>query len=307
MSLQSVPLKTILAYHADATNETLPLSYEYCDGRVLATGTHDIGGGSSSYTLPDLRNRFLLGGDITKGAGIAGGTTNSSADAPGPKGSGGTHAKTLAIGEIPLHTHTGTTVSNGAHAHAGSTADSGGAHSHTATESTAGAHAHAGSLTNTTGAHTHTGSSMSTTGAHVHSINDPGHMHSYYNPNGNGDPNGPTSLGDLHFERNVGPITDPFVIASATTGITLNSTGDHTHALTIASDGGHAHTLTTTSDGSHSHTITVASGGAHTHSLTLVSDGAHTHTFTTDSTGGGASFDTRPRYYGVIYIMKVRN
>lgn len=301
MSLQSVPLKTVLMYHADATNETLPLSYAYCDGSTLGIGTHDIGGGSSAYTLPDLRNRFVLGADITKGPGVVGGTTNSPADAPGPKGNGGVHAKTLATSEIPSHTHTATTNSAGAHVHAGSGADSGGAHTHTASSSTAGAHAHAGSSTSTNGAHTHSGTTLSTTGAHVHSITDPGHAHVQVRENVSLTPGG-----TAYSITGAGNTTGPSTISS-TTGITINSTGDHTHVLTIASDGGHTHVLTITSDGDHSHTITVNSGGAHTHTLTLVSDGAHTHTFTSDATGGGTAFDTRPRYYGLVFIMKVRN
>lgn len=277
MSLQSVPLKTVIMYHADVTNETLPLSYEYCDGRTLGIGTHDIGGGSSAYTLPDLRNRFILGADITKGASITGGTTNSAADAPGPKGAGGVHAKTLATSELPAHTHTATTNTAGAHTHTGSSADSGGAHAHTASASTAGAHVHAGSST-------------STAGSHSHSINDPGHGHAWYGDRGSGS-HSALSQGGLTY---LGP-GDAGEIVASVTSISLNANGSHSHTLSM------------TTDGDHSHTITVNSGGTHTHSLTLVSDGGHTHTFTSDATGGGTSFDTRPRYYGLIFCMKVRN
>lgn len=280
MSLLSVPLKTILMYHADNTGESIPASYQVCDGTTLGIGTHDIGGGAASYTVPDLRNKFVLGADITKGVGNAGDTSNTSGGAPGPKGTGGSHNKTLAIGELPAHTHTGSTASNGAHVHSGSTADSGGAHIHSASESTA-------------GAHTHAGSSADTGGAHSHTITDPGHalMGEYCaNPGYNGRPNyitGGNPGSDGGIRDQLGELQ--------TTGITVNSGGTHSHTLTLASDG------------THSHTITVASGGAHTHTLTLVSDGAHTHTFTSDATGSGTNFDTRPRYYGVVFIMKVRN
>ena len=315
-SLQGRFLKEITILHMDSPGESIPLGWEICDGRTLNAGTHDIGGGASSYTLPDLRNRFLLGADPTKGAGIGGGTTNSATDAPGPKGNGGAHSKTLATGELPSHTHTFTTGSAGSHNHAGSTADSGGAHTHTATTSTAGAHTHAGSTTNSTGAHTHTGSTADSGGSHVHTITDPGHTHTI---SGSGNVYDVPKAGDTGYQSvqenfNVGSNNQQAQAASTalsagntTTGIGINAGGAHSHTLTILSDGGHSHTVSLTSDGDHTHTITVASGGAHSHTLTLVSDGAHVHIGTTDTTGSGTAFDTRPRYYGVIYIMKVRN
>lgn len=106
MGTLSVPLKTIIMYHADATNEPIPSSYEACDGRLLGIGTHDIGGGTSTYQLPDLRNRFILGADITKGVGVVGGITDTAADAPGPKATSGVNSTSLSIGNLPAHSHT---------------------------------------------------------------------------------------------------------------------------------------------------------------------------------------------------------
>lgn len=300
MGLLSVPLKTVLMYHADLQNEGIPESYAVCDGTTLTIGQQDINTGGS-YTVPDLRNRFILGADLTKAAGTAGGTTNASSDAPGPKGAGGQHSKSLITAELASHTHTGTVSSAGGHTHAGSTADSGGTHNHTASTTTAGAHAHAGSSTNTTGAHTHSGSSLSTTGAHTHSVTDPGHTHTI-------SPTGLTGLAPPGGFGSGSSGNSQFTIGvnSATTGITIASNGDHTHSLTIASDGSHSHTLTITSDGAHTHTVTVDNGGAHGHTLTIVSDGVHTHNFAGDPTGSGTAFDTRPRYYGIVFIMKVK-
>lgn len=313
MSLLSVPLKTILMYHADLQNEGIPDSYQVCDGTTLTSGQHDIPGGGS-YTVPDLRNRFILGADVTKSAGTSGGTTNASSDAPGPKGNGGQHSMTLAIANLPAHTHTGTISSAGAHNHSGSTADSGGAHTHTASTTTAGAHTHAGSSTSTTGSHSHAGSSEASAGSHSHTVTDGGHTHT-----------GTISLGqtssinnELVFisgsgagsglEGGFNPTTYvPTVsIASAVTGITIVANGAHTHVLTIVSDGSHSHTLTITSDGDHTHPVTVASGGTHSHTLTITTDGTHAHNFAGDPTGSGTAFDTRPRYYGVVFIMKVK-
>lgn len=106
MGTLSVPLKSIIMYHADTTNEPIPSSYEACDGRLLGIGTHDIGGGTSTYQLPDLRNRFILGADITKGVGVTGGLTDAAADAPGPKATSGANSASLSIGNLPAHSHT---------------------------------------------------------------------------------------------------------------------------------------------------------------------------------------------------------
>lgn len=114
MSMLSVPLKTILMYHADTTGESIPVGYEICDGRLLGIGTHDIGGGTSTYQLPDLRNQFILGADLTKGVGVTGGTTNSATDAPGPKGTGGNNGLSLSTGNLPAHNHS---ISDPGHAH----------------------------------------------------------------------------------------------------------------------------------------------------------------------------------------------
>lgn len=309
MGLLSVPLKTVLLYYATTQNEGIPESYAVCDGTTLTSTQQDINPGST-FTLPDLRNRFILGADITKAVGNTGGTTNAATDAPGPGGVGGAHTKSLVVAELAAHNHTGTISSAGAHSHTGSSADSGGAHIHTATASTGGAHVHSGSTSNTTGAHTHTGSTSSGTaasaGSHTHTLTDPGHQHTILGgSNANAPAIPPNFMGTTS-----GSVVVSTAIQSATTGISLASGGAHTHSvsstLTIASDGNHSHTLTIASDGDHTHTIIVASAGAHTHTLTIVSDGAHTHTFTGNNTGSGQAWDTRPRYFGLVFIMKVK-
>lgn len=302
MSLLSVPLKTVLMYHADLQNETLPVSYEYCDGRTLNAASQDINPGST-YTLPDLRNRFILGADLTKAAGNAGTSGGNPTDAPGPKGVGGLHAKSLATTELPAHNHTASMTTNGAHTHTGSSTDSAGSHTHTNTVASGGSHNHAGSSSSTAGSHSHVGSTMSQSGNHTHGINDPGHFHGFRHQNINlqyvtGDPY-------AFFPRDA-PGTRNDLITLATTGITIVANGDHQHTLNISSDGSHSHTFSIAADGTHSHTVTIDAGGAHTHAITMASDGAHTHTITVDNTGGGTAFDMRPRYYGLVFIMKVK-
>jgi microcystin-dependent protein len=84
-------------------------------------------------------------------------------------------------------------------------------------------------------AHTHTGTTA-IAGSHNHSINDPGHSHSQithqddYN-NGGGNPPGFTGDGgfgnDIYWNN----------INSSTTGISINSAGDHTHSFTTNATG----------------------------------------------------------------------
>lgn len=110
MSLLSVPLKSIIAWHADLQNDTPPLEYAICDGRTLNSSQQDINPGSS-YTVPDLRNVFLIGADLTKttsSAGVAVGNANinNGAGAPGPKGTGGENQHQITQAELAAHTHT---------------------------------------------------------------------------------------------------------------------------------------------------------------------------------------------------------
>jgi len=308
MSISATRLKQILIFHSDGANESIWADCEVCDGRTLTAGQQDIVPGGS-YTLPDLRNRFLLGADPTKTASVSGTTVDAASGAPGPKGTGGVHAKTLITAELPSHNHTGSTDNQGAHTHAGSTTSSAGDHTHTGSMTTVGAHTHAGTTISSAGAHTHAGSATDVTGSHTHTVSDPGHTHlinTFQQAIGTG------AIG-MNF-LNVGTaqaiahqVAPPYGIVSATTNISLGVTGDHSHTLSITSDGNHSHTVSIASDGNHTHALTINSTGAHTHSITLASDGAHSHTLTIGNTGSGQSFDTRPRYYGVVYVMKVRH
>ena len=118
-----------------------------------------------------------------------------------------------------------------------------------------------------------------------------------------------------------------------------NNTGNHSHNLSAKTDntGAHTHgilyadsdsqdtpstnlrvsnqvqnpsTYSTTSSGGHSHNISgnTSNTGAHSHNVTGNSGntGAHSHNVTgsSGSSGSGSSFDIRPKYYALCYIMK---
>ena len=104
-----------------------------------------------------------------------------------------------------------------------------------------------------------------------------------------------------------------------------NNTGAHTHGILYADSDSqntpstnlrvwnqvqNPSTYSTTSSGGHSHNISgnTSNTGAHSHNVTGNSGntGAHSHNVTgsSGSTGGGSSFDNRPPYYALCYIMK---
>jgi microcystin-dependent protein len=76
-------------------------------------------------------------------------------------------------------------------------------------------------------AHTHTGNTDSG-GAHSHTITDPGHVHSYTGTYNTGQ--GTYYSGGVAYQTSA-------TTAAATTGITINSGGAHTHSFTTGSTG----------------------------------------------------------------------
>ncbi len=192
------------------TLANIPSGYALCDG---------------SLGTPDLRDRFIL----------------SVGTAENPGATGGESSYSLSVNQLPAHSHTGTTSSNGTHTHTGTTSSEG-AHTHTGTTSTEGSHTH--------------------TMNHTHTINDPGHSHVVAG-------NNTFSSDGSTFETDNSSNSQPRNTSTSTTGISINSFNGST-----GSAGSHAHTFTTASNGAHTHSFTTASGGAHTHSFTTDSVGS---------------------------------
>ena len=194
---------------------TAPNGWLICDGSEISkTNYPDLfavidtiygtAADNSKFKLPDLRERVPIG------------RINSNQDL-GVKG--GSNSVTLSTSELPIHTHTGTTVSDGIHTHTGTTVSD--------------------------GIHTHTGTTVSD-GIHTHGITDPGHTHSQWTTNddfNNSGGNPPGFAGDSAGFRTWNNIY------SSTTGIQVISNGDHAHTFTTAQHNGHTHTFTTESTG----------------------------------------------------------
>ena len=234
----------------------------------------------------------------------------------------GSMTKTLAVENIPGHTHGFTTGSAGTHSHNTSgTAASAGAHTHTITADSAGAHTHSvsGSAASN-GAHTHTITANSN-GAHTHSVSGTGanageHTHSASAANngahthtGSGTTSGAGSHDHTRSSMNVtgyvlGSVEEANSSASgafrikqvATTGaetggsswgFDFDASRSWEGATSVAANHTHTYSFTTGSAGSHSHTITIGNAGVHSHSVngTAASAGAHTHTGSAASNG----------------------
>jgi len=133
--------------------------------------------------------------------------------------------------------------------------------------------------TGVSGAHDH-GALTGVSGAHIHSITDTGHTHTSNATGGQGTENSPvyglaTSTGtktatetdNSQVELNVWTNPVGLTIDSNTTGITINSAGNHNHIINT--------------DGSHNHLVTLTSVGSNT------------------------PHNNMPPYYVLIYIMKI--
>ena len=153
-----LPVGTIILFSASLSALSSPTyTWLLCDGSAVSRATYSdlynvigvtygSGNGVDTFNVPDFRFRFPLGGNGSSSSLVSGGAS--------------TH--TIAVAELPTHTHdqgTLATASNGAHTHA--ITDPG--HNHGGSTGTAAFGS--GSLTMTT-----TGGSGSVTGTHSHSI-----------------------------------------------------------------------------------------------------------------------------------------
>lgn len=119
-----------------------------------------------------------------------------------------------------------------------------GAEQHTLTIEELPSHTHNG-MTASNGSHIH-GTTVSSSGQHSHGINDLGHTHTQTTINddfNNSGTEGPSFAADSAGVRTWNNISN------ATTGITINAEGDHTHSVSIQGAGAHSHSFTTDSTG----------------------------------------------------------
>lgn len=124
---ERTPIGTIIPWWRPNDSITIPAGFVECIGQVLNSSQHNFSGGGS-ITLPDLRNKFMLGADSTFTRGTAetavgSGNIDAASGAPGLGYIGGSNQILMSIAQLPAHNHGG-----GAHDHGG------GNHSHTYTD-----------------------------------------------------------------------------------------------------------------------------------------------------------------------------
>lgn len=168
-----VPTGGIILWYSSAGS--IPTGWHACDG-----GTYSKSDGSGSITVPDLRDRFVIGATLTYGQGSSGGsaagaTTGASgalsltAAADGDhQHSGNTDGHTLTTAEMPSHRHDITQGGNYNINNVVSTNSSG-------SNNTAGANTTVIGLTGGGGSHSH---GISAAGTHTHTISGGDHTHS---------------------------------------------------------------------------------------------------------------------------------
>lgn len=168
------PVGTVLMWAGASASDAVPDGYLLCDGSAVSRTSYPVlfavlgetfgsGNGSTTFALPDLRARFVLGVNDSYTRGATGGEVNH----------------TLTVSEMPVHSHT--CGDSGAHTH---TIEAGGAHTHTCGASgskiinTGGGSSGNASVgtggsgaTNEAGLHTH---DISEADAHTHTIGNAG-------------------------------------------------------------------------------------------------------------------------------------
>lgn len=119
----SLPTGTVVPF----AGSSAPTGWLLCYGQAVSRSTysalfsaigatHGAGDGSTTFGLPDLRGRIPAGKDDMGGS-AAGRMTSAGGGVDGATlgASGGTETHTLTSGQMPSHTHSGTTVADGGH------------------------------------------------------------------------------------------------------------------------------------------------------------------------------------------------
>lgn len=263
--INSVPSGAIFIWSGSVA--AIPSGYVLCNG---------------SNNTPDLRNRFVVG---------AGTGSNYTLE-----DTGGANTITLATGNLPSHSHSTGNHSHGVNSHTHSTPNHSHAvnsHTHSTPNHSHGVNAHSHSTPNHNHNMNNHSHSTSNTGAHSHSL--------------------AVYTGQIHYSGdNFSPIR--YAANNAQGNYGTNSAGNHSHntnsstSNTNSSGGGNtgnAGANTSNSGGSNTGGAganTATSGGG-----TSGSAGANTTAVsagTTGNTGSGSSFDNRPPFYALCYIMK---
>lgn len=119
---ERIPIGTVVPWFRPNGAAAIPTYWAACDGSTLTSGNHDFAGIAGSVTLPDLRNKFILGANAADANGAAAAavtdsTIDSATGAPGPQASGGSNKIVQTTAQMPGHSHTFTGNALGSHSH----------------------------------------------------------------------------------------------------------------------------------------------------------------------------------------------
>lgn len=114
----SVPLGTVISWWRPSATVGIPAGWVVCDGSTLPNTQHSWSG-AGTITLPDLRNKFILGANVAKADGTGSVAGDGATNAPGIRydsASLGTLTAKNAKRDL-THTHGPGTYGSGAHTH----------------------------------------------------------------------------------------------------------------------------------------------------------------------------------------------
>lgn len=97
---QLVPVGAVIDWWRPDVSVNVPSGFAICEGQSISSSNHDFGTGQA-ITLPDLRNKFVIGANKNNSDASSGSVGTSASNAPGIRGEGGSNGtKDL------THTHT---------------------------------------------------------------------------------------------------------------------------------------------------------------------------------------------------------
>ncbi len=243
-------------------------------GTAYNQGVTDQSGASTTFKLPNMTNRFIIGSSGNSGATIE---TDESGTLLSAKRNGGSKDSVLVT-----HNHDLSTSTEGSDE---------GAHVHGVTIALSGTLSMTGSTSPSTGTHSHSGSTENANAPHAHPatlgpVGD--HTHEY------------TFISDAQGTAEFGETEKDGTKKTRNT----EGGGGHGHPFSVlAANAPHSHPFSITDQGGHDHPVSV-SGADHGHpGSSVTGTGTHTHAVSTE--GESRINKNLPPYYALFYIMRV--
>ena len=292
------------------TTASAPTGWLICDGSAVSRttyadlyavvgDTYGSGDGSTTFNLPNIKGRVVVGLD----------SADTAFDALAETGGSATH--TLNTAELPSHNHT-----QDAHSHTANTAAANAPHSHPASTGAANApHSHPASTGAANAYHAHNVGAVNAPHSHPASTGAANAPHSH-GESGNQNAQGYNKYAKRLSTGNNWDVTGASLAAwqSAYYARTVTSYGPHSHpASTGAANAPHSH-YAPAQYAPHSHPASTGAANApHSHpASTGAADAPHSHTVTVDNatatnqnTGGGGAHNNVQPYIVLNYIIKV--